>query len=135
MTKKDPVRDFLKQRGCPPHVVDGGLPGLLSAWEKTAADVAGVYRLGLDDYLNDMDGRELLDAAWAAAGDPEREALGSHLEAADRKMKRHLLPPGPCLWGESEAAARGWTPEKNWWYFRRPRRAGNDFETDWRRKS
>jgi hypothetical protein len=120
MTKKDPVREFLLHRGCPPHVVDGGLEGLLRAWEKTAAEVARGYRLGLDDYLNDADGRELLDAALAAAA-ADRDAFRPRLEAADRMIQRHLQPAGPCLWGEDEARSHGWKPERNWWYFRRPR--------------
>jgi hypothetical protein len=121
MTRKDPVRDFLKRRGCPAHVVEGGLEGLLEAWEKTASAVARGYGLGLDDYLNDVDGREILEAALRAAESSQRNALLPRLEAADRMIRGHLKPPGPCLWGENEALERDWTPERNWWYFRRPR--------------
>ena len=122
MTKKNSVRDFLKRRGCPPHVVAGGLEALLTAWEKTASAVARGYGLGLDEYLNDVDGREILDAALSAAETSERNALLPRLEAADRMIRRHLKPAGPCLWGDEEALERGWTRERNWWYFRRPRR-------------
>jgi hypothetical protein len=122
MTRKDPARNFLKRRGCPPHVIEGGLEGLLAAWEKTAEAAAAGYRLGLDDYRNDVDGREILESALAEAGDAERAALLPRLAAADQKIKAHLFPSGPCLWGDKEAVSRGWTPEKNWWYFRLPRR-------------
>ena len=121
MTGKDSVRDLLKRRGCPVHVVEGGLEGLLAAWEKTASEVARGYALGLDDYLNDVDGREILDAAFQAAEPAQRNTLLPRLEAADRMIRRHLKPAGPCLWGENEALERAWTPERNWWYFRRPR--------------
>jgi hypothetical protein len=121
MTSKDPVCDFLKKHGCPAHVVARGLEGLLAAWEKTASEVARGYGLGLDDYLNDADGREILDKALQAAESAERNALLPRLEAADRMIRRHLKPAGPCLWGEEEALERGWTPKRNWWYFRRPR--------------
>ena len=121
MIGKDPVRDLLKRRGCPAHVVEGGLEGLLTAWEKTASEVARGYALGLDDYLNDVDGREILDAAFQAAEPAQRNTLLPRLEAADRMIRRHLKPAGPCLWGENEALERAWTPERNWWYFRRPR--------------
>jgi hypothetical protein len=118
MPRKNPVREWLRTRGCPEHVVEGGLAGLVSSWQRTAESVAQGYELGIDDYLNDMDGRELLHAALAAAGAADRVRYRARIQAADRKIKARLLPAGLCLWGEKEAAARGWTPEVNWWYFR-----------------
>jgi hypothetical protein len=122
MAGKDPVREWLKERGCPERVVKGGLAGLTAGWESTVAGVARGYDLGLDDYLNDMDGRELLHGALAKATASLRGRYEARIEAADRKIQAFLLPPGKCLWGAKEARARGWTPETNWWYFRLPRK-------------
>ena len=132
MAKKDPVREFLRQRGSPSPVVDGGLPGLIASWEKAVDEVVHGYGLGLDDYLNDMDGRELLRAALALAPAAERKRLRPRIQAADHRIKPRLGPAGPCLWGKQEAHERGWTPLVNWWYFRRPKRAGEEFEKDWK---
>lgn len=132
MPKKDPVREFLMEHGSPAHVVDGGLEGLIAGWEKTVDEVVHGYALGLDDYLNDMDGRELLRAALALAPAAGLKRLRPRIQAADRRIKSRLGPAGPCLWGEPEARERGWTPRVNWWYFRRPKRAGEEFEEDWR---
>jgi hypothetical protein len=121
MKPTNPVRTFLKKRGSPAHVVAGGLAGLLEGWEKAAAGIAAGCVQDLDDYLNDADGRQILSEALVAAPASERDALSVRLAAADRKARAHLRPAGPCLWGDEEAARRGWTPAANWWYFRRPR--------------
>jgi hypothetical protein len=121
MKPKNPVRAFLKKRGSPAHVVAGELAGLLEGWEKAAGGMAAGRGQDLDDYLNDADGRQILSEALAAAPASEREALAERLAAADRQARAHLGPAEPCLWGDEEAARRGWTPAANWWYFRRPR--------------
>ena len=61
MKEKDPVGEFLRNRGCPEHVVRGGLRGLVESWEEVVRSVEEGYSLGLDDYLNDMDGRQLIE--------------------------------------------------------------------------
>ena len=55
------VHVFLLSRGCPDDVVEMGLEGLLLEWERAVAQVESGYPLGLDDYLNDLDGRQLLE--------------------------------------------------------------------------
>jgi hypothetical protein len=121
MPRKNPVREWLKARGCPEQVVKGGLAGLVSAWERTAANVVRGYDLGMDDYLNDMDGREILQSALAVASVFARRRAKPKIQAADLKIQASLGPAGQCLWGEREAKSRGWTPEINWWYFRLPK--------------
>jgi len=73
MVKKDPVSEFLKERGCPAHVIRGGLMGLIDSWETTVESVERGYSLGLDDYLNDMDGRQLIEVALGSAPDKEKK--------------------------------------------------------------
>ncbi len=41
----EPLATFLAERGCPDFVVDGGLAGLVKAWEKFAAGLANGYEL------------------------------------------------------------------------------------------
>lgn len=122
MPKKDSVREWLRERGCPERVIEGGLAGLVSGWERTVESVVLGYKLGMDDYLNDMDGRELLHGALARASASVRGRYRSRVEAADRKIQALLLPPGKCLWGAKAARDQGWTPAANWWYFRLPQK-------------
>ncbi len=120
MSKEDPVRAFLRERGCPDHVIDGGLKGLIEKWESVVDSVEAGYDLTLDDYLNDLDGRQLLEEALVVAPDDERQKYLERLEQVDAWMRRLVKPAGKCLWGDDVARAEGWTPERNWWYFSQP---------------
>jgi len=126
MPRKDPVEDFLKERGCPAHVIRDGLIGLIERWETAIESVERGYRLGLDDYLNDMDGRQLIEEALGIASDREKKKHTDRLRQADARMKKLLAPARRCLWGDEVAEAEGWSARKNWWYFMKPIKAGHD---------
>jgi hypothetical protein len=126
MGEKDPVREFLRKRGCPEHVVRGGLRGLAESWEEVVRSVEEGYSLGLDDYLNDLDGRQLLDEALAVAAAQEKKTALQRVRRADAKMKTLVRPAGRCLWGDETARQEGWTAKKNWWYFSIPIRPGEE---------
>lgn len=128
--REDPVREFLESRGCPEHVVEGGLDGLLEQWENAVDDVAEIYPLGLDDYLDDMDGRELIEGALDVAAPDVRRGSLKRLQKADERMKAMLVPAGRCLWGSDMAEQHDWTPQKNWWYFMQPADPGPELKED-----
>jgi hypothetical protein len=127
---KDPVREYLRERGCGEHVVESGLEGLVENWEKTARQVEEGYSLTLDDYLNDLDARQLIADAMAVAVDQQRAAINARLDRADEKMRSLTEPTEVCLWGEEVAKEEGWTAEENWWYFARPIKAGAELLAD-----
>jgi len=114
------VADFLRARGCAAHVVEGGLAGLLARWGATVDELGAGYRWTFDDYLNDVDARQILDEALERADDEERAAYGAALALLDERADAWLGQPAQCLWGEGAARANGWTPEREWWYFRWP---------------
>ena len=119
------VRGFLRARGCPDHVVSGGLEGLVAEWERVAEAVELGYPLDtLNDYLNDMDVRQLIAEAMAADPDPPIGAHAAHLAAADARIRAALVPASRCLWGEGISAKRRWNEAREWWYFMRPARPG-----------
>ena len=118
----DPVQTLLRARGCADRTVEGGLSGLAEKWEGVVASVTAGYALGLDDYLHDMDVRQLLEDALAIAG-PSARRLASRVAAMDEKLRQLVAPAGRCLWGDALAKRNRWTVEKNWWYFTRPREA------------
>lgn len=120
MSTADPVREFLKEKGCAEHVVEGGLRGLVENWEGVVESVKKGYDLGLDDYLNDLDGRQLLEETLAIAPMEQKEESVERVRHADELMKTLVKPAGKCLWGDEVAETEGWTAEKNWWYFTRP---------------
>jgi len=120
----DAVTQFLKGRGVPDDVAQAGLEGLVSAWERTASQVRTGYPLGLDDYLNDLDGRQLIEEAVMSAPGAASPDLLRRIEAADVTMQEGIDPVGECLWGEELADREGWTEGDNWWYFALPRNPG-----------
>jgi len=126
MQGKDPVGEFLRKRGCPEHVVRGGLRGLTESWEEVVRSVEEGYSLGLDDYLNDMDGRQLIDEALHSAPAEEKNTFLKRIRQADAKMQWLVKPAGRCLWGDETAGQEGWTAKKNWWYYSRPLHPGED---------
>lgn len=126
MKDKDPVREILRKRGCPEHVIREGLRGLAESWEEVVRSIAEGYSLGIDDYLNDMDGRQLLEEALVAAPVQERKSLLPRIRKADADMRTLVRPAGRCLWGDETARQEGWTEKKNWWYYSRPINAGED---------
>lgn len=128
----DPVRDYLQDRGCGEHIVRGGLAGLVEAWEQIVEAVAAGYSLDLDDYLNDLDTRQLLAEVWAVAPLSAQPELQTRVKESDAQLKSLLQPVEECLWGDEVAAVEGWTREENWWYYGFPRNAGTDLRTEFR---
>ena len=125
------MREFLRARGCSDRVVADGLKGLVADWERIAESVHEGYPLDtLDDYLNDMDLRELIAEALAAVPTPPRGAIAVRLTAADARIRAALVPAGRCLWGEAIAMRRGWSAAHEWWYFMHPARPGPGLRGD-----
>ncbi len=113
-------QEFLKEKGAADHVINGGLGGLVETWEKVVASVQQGYPFSLDDYLNDLDGRQLLEETLAVISEEERQEYHKRLQRADALMRTLVQPTEKCLWGDQAARSEGWTREKNWWYFFRP---------------
>jgi hypothetical protein len=127
----DPVHAYLVSRGCAPLVVRRGLVGLLEQW----TDIVGAAERGrdssLDEWLNDMDLRDILAGALAAAAPRERRAAALRLDDADQRF--HVITvPCACLWGDDIAHTNSWRPEWQWWYFRRPTQPGPMLREDLR---
>jgi hypothetical protein len=120
----DAVSRFLKARGCPAEIADEGLEGLVAGWERTAAQVREGYPLGLDDYLNDVDGRQLIEEVVTGVPDAAEPALELRVQAADLAIQESIVSTEECLWGDAIAESEGWTPADNWWYFGLPRDPG-----------
>lgn len=126
----DPVATLLRARGVPERSVGQGIAGLVEDWERAVASIAAGYKLGLDDWLNDMDARQVLADSLAVSTTAPARKLVTRIHAADDKLKELVVPAGRCLWGDGLAKRNGWTFEKNWWYFMRPREAAPELLKD-----
>jgi hypothetical protein len=129
----DPVRAYLKKRGAAQHVIEGGLEKLVRDWQQFVQSVSEGYSLESEDYLNDLDGRQLIEEALAVAPAAQKMSIMKSLRQADSALKRLTRPVETCLWGAENAVENGWTPKKNWWYFVVPRKGAADLITDLQR--
>lgn len=127
--KDDPVRDRLKELGASEHIVSGGLDGLVKKWESIVESISTGYKWDLDEYLNDIDVRQLLEDVITRIADVSPVLL-ERINAADELMRRSTKA-SKCIWGEQAAHKEGWTPEKNWWYFVVPKKIQNHESGDW----
>lgn len=116
----DDVRKFLIEKGCPLQVIERGLAGLVESWEKVVQSVEKGYSLTLDDYLNDLDARQLLEEAMGAASMSELNNFDLRIQQADDLMKGLTRRAAVCLWGDELAEEEGWSSKKNWWYYACP---------------
>ncbi|OJU34186.1 MAG: hypothetical protein BGN99_22805 [Alphaproteobacteria bacterium 65-37] len=113
----------------PPDVAD--LCDLIDQWVAFTADLDGKgYSFDLDNWLNDVDVRELILEALPMFS---REEMGEHalkLDKADETFLTATRDFKRCVWGHGTARKERWTPEKNWWYFRTPRRSNAQLEDE-----
>ncbi len=123
MTPRDADRlaEFLKAEGAPDTVVHGGLEVLLIGWERAVAAVEAGYPGDYEDYLGDLDGRQLLAQALARVTPEQAAPVAKRLAGLDDRMRATTTPVARCLWGAIVADEEGWTAEGNWWYYARPR--------------
>jgi hypothetical protein len=118
-TEHDAIHTYLISRGCAPLTVRRGLGGLLEQWTGIVSSVERGRDLSLDEWLNDMDLRDILAGAMAAATPHERRAAAMRLDEADERF-RSMTVPSSCLWGDDIALTNRWRAEWQWWYYRRP---------------
>ena len=121
------LEEFLRGQGAPDRVVQGGLDVLLAGWERTVAAVEGGYGSGYEDYLNDLDGRQLLEQALNRVTPGQAAEVAQRLAALDERIRAATTPVSRCLWGLIVAEEEGWTRESNWWYYARPRSGPPEF--------
>ncbi len=54
------IADYLRSNGYPEHLVRAGRAGLIDHWRRFVEQVERGYKLGLEDYRNDLDLRGIL---------------------------------------------------------------------------
>ena len=123
----DLIRRFLRARGVAAHVVEAGLDGLVTSWERLGAQVEAGYPLTIDDYLNDLDVRQIIEVVLSTMPTSDGRLL-DRLRAADNRMRAATVPAGRCVWGDGDSPSL--TERRNWWYFLIPRNPGQHLAAD-----
>jgi hypothetical protein len=109
----DPVRDFLKANGYPPHLVKGGRAGLVGRWREFVESVEKGYKLNLEDYRNDLDLRAIIKRA---------KVEDTAVRTLDERLKKVLKPAKKRIWESN----RG----KPFWDFGYPSNASGELLAD-----
>ena len=87
------VDQFLRDNDYPEHVIRAGRRGLAARWREFVTEVEKGYKLGLEDYRNDLDVRAILRAAGAE--DAEVHALDERLKKALHNLNVRVWESGP----------------------------------------
>lgn len=88
---------YLRENGYPEHIIRAGRAGLIDRWRKFVESVERGYKLGLEDYRNDLDLRGII----AMLG------LDSEVSDLDRRFEAMLISRDKRLW-ESSAGNPFW---------------------------
>ncbi len=99
---------------------------MIAQWEMIARH-ASTYSLTLDDWLNDLDLRDIIARQLAAAPLAEGNDIRSRLEAADRIFRDGTREAERSLWGPAGASH---SVNREWWYFRYPSLPGGSMRRD-----
>ena len=107
------VDEYLRENDYPDHVVREGRTGLVRRWRDFVEQVERGYRLGLEDYRNDLDIRAILSQA---------DAEDEEILALDERFKKLLTARDRRVW---ESA-----PGDPFWDFGYPSNAGPELLND-----
>jgi hypothetical protein len=91
------LSNYLRDNGYPEHIIRAGRAGLIERWAKCVAEAERGYRLGLEDYRNDLDLRGII----AMLG------LDDSVSSLDQRLKALLVHPEVRIW-ETSAANPFW---------------------------
>jgi hypothetical protein len=91
------IAAYLRENGYPEHIVRAGQAGLIERWRKFVEEVEGGYKLGLEDYRNDLDLRGILRML----------ELDFAVRDLDRRLEKMLIARDKRVW-ESFAADPFW---------------------------
>lgn len=109
-------------------MIEGGLEAAIERWDLISR-TAKNYDFTLDDWLNDMDLRDIIAGAMAVAGPQELKSMAERLSKADHKLREATVETG-SIWGSAMTGEMTPDPETAWWYYRRPSEPGETMQED-----
>lgn len=126
---RDPVMHYFVERGVSAGVRSRGLRGIIAEWAAIAHNAAS-YDLTLDDWLNDVDLRDIIEGALAVAPERERKELSAVLARSDDVFRAATVPSVRSLCAQAKESATKYDPSRQWWYFRYPAHPGKTMSAD-----
>ena len=114
------------------YLGDAILSGIIADWDAIARR-AEHYDLTLDDWLNDLDLRDIIAGAIVRASGASSDSLRDALQRADDAFRAATIELEESLWGanvDGEHGRHRHDRTAQWWYFRYPRRPGFSIRRD-----
>ena len=108
------MKHYLRENGYPEHIIRAGRTGLIERWNKFVDEIERGYKLGLEDYRNDLDLRGIIEMA----------GLEDQVQDADERLKALLTDQDVRVW-ESGV-------ESSFWDFGYPKNAKGELLGDLR---
>jgi hypothetical protein len=112
------VREYLRRREVGPHVLEGGLEYLVESWDRTASQVAGRETWMWEEWVNDLDGREIIECVLE--GVPEAASYRSRVGSIDDRFRASAVATEERAWGDEIAERERWDRSRSWWYWTKP---------------
>jgi hypothetical protein len=98
---------------------------LASAWQRSILEIESGYRLGIYDYNNDLDLREILQRVTDGSSGETREKLEAFLESSDASFSAAtVFSPGPPFPGALRMNPAAW------WYKVLPKKLAGELKRD-----
>jgi hypothetical protein len=127
---KAAIQQYCEQRKFASFVIKEGLDYLIPRWEMTVQAIKSGYTLSVDEYLNDMDTRRIIDEVWSLASDEQVDQYHNRLQAADQEYFDFTVPVQNCIWGSKNVAKYGYRPDHHWWYYHIPINTGSRWRAE-----
>lgn len=121
----DPVREFSRRKGYSNSVICGSFDYLLERWEAIVKKVKFPKSYILDEYLNDMSSRDVLEELLNVF--PSLN-LSRRTHQLDFEIREVLQPISVCIFGSRNAKKYNYTPEQHWYYFMLPAFLAEEWE-------
>jgi hypothetical protein len=102
------LEHYLRENGYPEHICRAGRAGLVALWKKFVEEVEKGYRLGLEDYRNDLDVRAIIDQV----------GMEKQVQAYDARLEVQLVNRDVRVWESS--------PGNPFWDFGYPKKASKE---------
>lgn len=118
------IRAYMRQKEYGAHVIEGGLPYLVSGWEQTAREVEVGYNAMDVEFINDIAGRQILHEVLPLASKKQRVKYDKRIENADARFLAATIPDDENILSLHSCINTVYTPDEHWWYFRIPRVLG-----------
>lgn len=105
-------------RKCSERVVKDGLNYLIPNWKQSVASLE--KETELDEYLNDVDGRDIIRQILTVLRPDEIMTVEKDLKPIDDLFREKTTATSQCIWGARNERHRGWNRVEHWYYYRAP---------------